>query len=382
VAGLEHPDRWGGLVDLPPVLDERAAMRLRAVLAGAGEDQVAIRGAGVLARRLVRAPSPRADGRGRVPRGSVLVTGGTGAIGGHLARWAAGRGTARLVLVSRSGPAAAGTAALAAQLAGAGAAVAVLAGDMAERAEVTGLLAWIGASGPALSAVLHAAGTAQLCSVADTSAAEMARVLAAKAAGAALLDELTAGADLDAFVVFSSIAATWGSGMQPGYSAANAFLDALAESRRGRGLAGTSVAWGAWDGGGMTDAESAAQLARRGVRLMDPQLAVAALGQVLDAGEGPLTVADVDWARFATSFTVRRASPLIGDLPEVRQALAEAADEAAVTGADSGWRAWTRPGRCGCWPIWCGPRPRWSWATPRPRRWRRIGRSGSLGSTR
>ena len=64
VAALEHPDRWGGLVDLPPVLDERAAARLCAVLAGCGEDQVAIRGAGIVARRLVRAPLPRGR-RGR-----------------------------------------------------------------------------------------------------------------------------------------------------------------------------------------------------------------------------------------------------------------------------------------------------------------------------
>src|SRR5581483_7380021 len=91
VAALEHPERWGGLIDLPPVLDERAVGRLAAVLAGygpagCGEDQVAIRAAGVMARRLVRAPAP--DGvRAWRPGGTVLVTGGTGAIGGHMARW-------------------------------------------------------------------------------------------------------------------------------------------------------------------------------------------------------------------------------------------------------------------------------------------------------
>ena len=91
MAGLEHPDRWGGLVDVPPVLDDRAAARLCGVLAGCGEDQVAIRGAGVLARRLVHALPPRA-GTAWTPGGTVLVTGGTGAIGGHVARWAARRG--------------------------------------------------------------------------------------------------------------------------------------------------------------------------------------------------------------------------------------------------------------------------------------------------
>ena len=123
---------------------------------------------------------------------------------------------------------------------------------------MAGLLAWIAASGPPLSAVLHTAGIVRDVAVADTGTAELAALLAPKAAGAAYLDELTADLDLDAFVLFSSIAATWGSGHQAAYAAANAFLDALAENRRSRGLAATSVAWGPWGGGGMDDANGAA----------------------------------------------------------------------------------------------------------------------------
>ena len=66
VAALEVPDRWGGLVDVPAEVTGRAAARLRAVLtAGGGEDQVAVREAGIVARRLVRAPA----GAGRSGRG-------------------------------------------------------------------------------------------------------------------------------------------------------------------------------------------------------------------------------------------------------------------------------------------------------------------------
>ena len=331
-AGLELPDRWGGLVDVPSAWDERAAARLCAVLAGCGEDQVAIRDAGIMARRLVRAPSP-GGARRWVPLGTVLVTGGTGAVGGHVARWAARRGAPRVVLASRSGPAAGGAAALAADLAGAGSDVAVLAGDLAERAVVSALLAWISAGGPALAAVLHAAGTAQAATVAQMTVADLAATLAAKAAAAAHLDELTADLDLDAFVLFSSAAATWGTGGGPGYVAANAFLDGLAGHRRGRGLAGTSVAWGLWGGGGMGEGETAAQLQRRGLGVMDPARAVAALGQVLDGDEQLVTVADVNWARFAPAFTLRRPSPLIGALPEVRQALAAVDAGPVVAGA-------------------------------------------------
>ena len=155
---------------------------------------------------------------------------------------------------------------LAAGLANAGAGAEVIACDTGQRAQVSGLLARIGSGGPPLCAVLHTAGVGQATALAETTVAELAEVTAAKAAGAVHLDELTAGLGLEQFVVFSSIAATWGSGLQPGYSAANALLDALAEARRGRGLAGASVAWGPWGGGGMTDPAGAAHLARRGCR--------------------------------------------------------------------------------------------------------------------
>ena len=173
-----------------------------------------------------------------------------------------------------------------------------------------------------MTAVLHAAGAAHDVAVEDVDLTGLAEVLAAKAAGARLLDELTAGMDLDAFVLFSSVSATWGAAGQPGYAAANAYLDALAGQRRARGGLATSVAWGPWDGDGMAAGAAAGQLRRLGLRPMDPGLATAALGQVLDEGEGLVTVADVDWGRFAATYTLRRPSSLIASLPDVGQALA------------------------------------------------------------
>jgi acyl transferase domain-containing protein/acyl carrier protein len=371
MVGLEQPERWGGLVDLPPAsderpaLDEKTATRLVAVLAGSGEDQVAIRPAGILGRRLTRAGQPatgqsttgqsttgqpvghRAAATGRwQPRGSVLITGGTGAIGGHVARWLAARCAPRVILVSRSGPGAPGVPSLAAELAHAGTAVQVTAADAGARDHLAALIAppravsrraaSVDGGALPLTAVFHTAGMAEATELTEATLAGVAAVAGPKAGGAAHLDALTEDLELDAFVLFSSIAATWGSGLQPGYSAANAYLDALAENRRGRGLAAASVAWGVWGGGGMTDEQSAAQLKRRGLLPMGPALAVRALAQVLDGGETQVTVANVDWARFAPPFTLRRPSPLIAAIPEVGQLLAAAdADQADADGQDA-----------------------------------------------
>ena len=331
VAGLEHPERWGGLIDLPAAWDDRTGARLGSVLAGTYEDQVAIRATGVMGRRLARAPQAPARETRWTPRGTVLITGGTGALGAHLGPWLAERGTSRVVLSSRSGPAAADVAVLAAQLAEAGTRVDVVACDTAQRAEVAGLLDRIAGDGPPLSSVMHAALVFDDVAVERLEVERLHRALAAKSDGARWLDELTEDLDLDAFVMFSSIAAIWGAGHEPGYAAGNAFLDALADSRLARGLTATSIAYGPWASGGPAEAEARIQLARRGLTLLDPPLAIGVLAQALDGGEELLTIADVDWKRLAPAFTLRRPSPLIEGLPEVRAVLAnaEAEDESA-----------------------------------------------------
>ncbi|GAB2567624.1 hypothetical protein GCM10027087_02630 [Paractinoplanes abujensis] len=317
VAGLELADRWGGLIDLPAVLDARAASRLVSVLAGNGEDQVAIRPAGIMGRRLERAPRP-VTGRSWTPRGSVLVTGGTGGVGAITAGWVVERGAGRVVLTSRSGPAAGGVAEVAASIAAAGAAVEVVACDIADRASVTGLLERIG---PELSSVFHAAGVGLQRPVEQVTAEDLAYVLAGKAGGAALLDELTADRQLDAFVLFSSGAGTWGSGGLSAYGAANAYLDALCENRRAHGRVATSIAWGLWSGVGMAAGSGGQRLSEFGMEGIDAERGMRALGQILDAGEGTVAVAGFDWASFVPTYTLRRPSPLLSALPEVRAIL-------------------------------------------------------------
>nr|BCB17030.1 modular polyketide synthase [Streptomyces nobilis] len=323
VVALEHPDRWGGLIDLPQAYDTRAGSRFAAALAGVGdEDQLAVRGSGVVVRRLVQA-EPVESTKRWAPRGTALVTGGTGAVGGHVARWLAREGAEHLVLTSRRGPDAPGAGELKAELEELGAEVTVAACDIADRGAVAGLLEDLVADGRTLRSVFHAAGVGQTQLLNGMTAADVAEVFGAKTAGAAHLDELVDAEGLDAFVLFSSNSGVWGGGGQGAYAAANAYLDALAQRRRARGLTATSVAWGLWAGGGMAGDEAEDQLRRRGLAAMAPERAVAALAQAVACDETFVAVADVDWERFAPSFTSVRPSPFIGELPEVRRALAE-----------------------------------------------------------
>ena len=64
-------------------------------------------------------------------------------------------------------------------------------------------------------------------------------------------------------MLFSSVAATWGSGAEGGYAAANAFLDGLAHGAAGAWPA-ASVAWGPWSGGGLITGKPQALLQAAG----------------------------------------------------------------------------------------------------------------------
>ncbi|MFE6776904.1 type I polyketide synthase [Streptomyces sp. NPDC057702] len=290
-AQAEHPGRFV-LLDLGAGAAVRPALRLAAA---SDEPQLAARPAGPLAPRLVRVRAAVADPASGPPRlgdraGTVLVTGGTGALGSLLARHlVAEHGVRHLLLLTRRGPQAPGAEHLTAELTAAGARVTVAGCDASDRAALADVLAAIPAERP-LTAVIHAAGVVDDGALAALTGERFDAVLRPKADAAWWLHDLTRDLELDAFVLFSSAAATLGGAGQGNYTAANSFLDALAQHRAAHGLRALSLAWGPWEQragmAGALDEAAQRRMRRSGVLSLAPSDGLALFDTAL-AGDEP-----------------------------------------------------------------------------------------------
>ncbi len=337
VIGLEHPNLWGGLIDLS--LDEAslgASLDALAaeISASDGEDQVAYRAGQRYTARLVHAAV-----QDDVPRrltlradATYLVTGGTGSLGLELARWLIDQGARHLVLTSRSGlPDRAGWEALPAgsterrrieavrAFEARGARVTVARVDVADSAGMAALLTALRLTHPPLRGIIHAAGTINTQPITALSAEDLNEIMRPKVAGAWTLHELTsdlgAGTDgLDFFVCFSSGAALWGSHGLAHYAAANHFMDALVHHRRRLGLHALSVNWGSWAGGGMATGALGEDFEQAGLSTVPTESALAALGYLLATDATQQAVAAFDWATFKPIYEARRSRPLLAEI--------------------------------------------------------------------
>jgi phthiocerol/phenolphthiocerol synthesis type-I polyketide synthase B len=325
VIAEEHPDLWGGLIDLDPKVigADDAPLVVHHIIAGDGEDQVAIRGNRRFVLRLATKALDQLTGTFR-PRhdAAYLITGGLGDIGLRLARTMAKFGARRLILTGRSampprdtwatvdpvslvGQRIAGVRALEAE----GVAVHVACIDASDEFALRAFLnrykaeAW-----PPICGVIHAVGALDDCLCHSVSRTRFDALLDPKLRGALHLDRLLP--QLEFFALMSSTAGFLAQTGQASYAAANAGLDALARNRRARGLPAISIAWGVWEDTGLMKGRGSAlkfaEVSRQGMNAI-PSARGADLFPVLcRSGEPYLAVLPIDWARFKQT-RVRRS---------------------------------------------------------------------------
>jgi polyketide synthase 12 len=254
------------------------------------------------------------------PNGTVLITGGTGALGALVARHLVATHDVRhLRLVSRRGPEADGAKGLQTELASAGCDAEIIACDVSDRAQVKGVIAAIPKEHP-LTAVIHAAGVLDDGVIETLDVEQIERVLRPKVDAALHLHDLTKHLDLSQFVLFSSGAAALGSPGQGNYAAANAFLDALAQRCQTQGLAAQSLAWGLWlqdagagMGGGLDNA-ARARLGRLGIVPLSDDEGLQLLDAAQEIDRAAVVPVHLDHAALRTLASAGVLPPLLRQL--------------------------------------------------------------------
>ncbi|MDX3748735.1 SDR family NAD(P)-dependent oxidoreductase [Streptomyces sp. AK08-02] len=343
-----------GRVVLVDVDGRPESLALLPTAAASDEGQLSVRNGHLTVPRLVAAGEPTAGSGGFEPDGTVLITGGTGALGTEVARHlVTAHGVRHLLLTGRQGPQAPNAGELRAMLEKLGAEVRIVACDTADRAALAEV---IKECSPALTAVVHAAGVLDDGVLAALTPGRMAAVLRPKVDAAWHLHELTRDLDLSAFVLFSSVSGLLGRAGQGNYAAANAFLDALARHRSQLGLPAVSLAWGPWDHGagmaGGTDGVGRVPHRSAGevLRALSVEQGLALFDAALRAGEPVLAPVLLDRAALGAAQGLLPA-PLRGLVPPRRPAAGTGGVPVTAprpARSSSGSRA---PG-ARCWPGW------------------------------
>ncbi|MFC4562162.1 SDR family NAD(P)-dependent oxidoreductase [Nocardiopsis mangrovi] len=265
--------------------------------------------------------------------GTVLITGGSGHLASAVARHAARNGAPHLLLLSRRGPDAPGARELHDELTRSGAQVTITACDVADRTALAAAIGTIPSRHP-LRSVIHTAGVLDDGLIPDLTPDRLATVMRPKADAAWHLHELTRHHDLDAFVLFSSIAGTAGGPGQANYAAANTFLDALAHHRHARGLPATSLAWGPWADDGMAAALGdvhQARITRTGLTPLTDEQGLHLLDTAL-ADQNPVAIAaHLDTTALADAGPLWRS---LARTPGRRTAVSRVAGRSATSALD------------------------------------------------
>ena len=314
VFALEHPARWGGLIDLPAGASTAmlADTLLGAIDADDGEDQCAWRDGTRYVARLRPRPSAADEPLELRADASYLVSGGFGGLGLLVGRWLAERGARHIALLGRHpDPTHEGVRAIEAL----GARVHALQGDVADLARLEELVAALERDAPPLAGIVHAAADlGDAPALVDLGDEALARMLRPKLAGTVALQRLARARRLDFVALFSSTTSLLGAAGFAHYAAANAFLDATAQAASGGPLRVLSVNWGTWDTMRLASTESQDHFRESGLEPMASHAALDALGRLLGGKTSQAVVARIDWAVLKPLHEARRARPLLTEL--------------------------------------------------------------------
>jgi acyl transferase domain-containing protein/SAM-dependent methyltransferase/NADP-dependent 3-hydroxy acid dehydrogenase YdfG len=334
VFALEHPQRFGGVIDLPPAAlpDSAADALLRSFDADDDEDQVAWRDGVRHAARLIEQALPAAAVPALRSDATYLVTGGFGGLGLQVATWLAERGVRHLALLGRRPQAdAPALQALRAR----GVQVLAIAADVADAAQVNALPQQLrDAQAPALAGIFHLAANLGAAPIAELEAQQVRAMLRPKLAGTVALQALARTQNVELLVLFSTTTALLGAAGLAHYAGANAFLDASAEHATG-GTHTLSINWGTWEAMRLASASDQQQFRAAGLLPMRNADALAALERLLAAGATRGVVAAVDWPQLKSLHEARRARPLLRRVGEAKPVAPQAASAAAAPANDA-----------------------------------------------
>ena len=312
VLAEEHPDVWGGLVDLQADTDlvGVAPMLLHHLAFPDGETQVAFRNSSRFVLRLEHFELEQGTSN-YVWRqdAAYLITGGLGEVGLQVARAIVAQGAHRIVLMGRTplpprsewnsvdpdGVAGKRVAAVRA-LESTGAAVHLACVDVSDEAQMRDYLTtYANEAWPPIRGVIHAAVALESHLAVDLSPAAFEGVMQGKLRAAQILERLLPGLDL--FVAFSSIIGYIGLSGEANYAAANTGLDGFMQDRRARGLPALSIGWGVWES--TTRAQGAvSELSRVGVRPFTPEQGVQVFLGSCGRATPTMAVLPMDWPTF------------------------------------------------------------------------------------
>lgn len=204
------------------------------------------------------------------PTGSYLITGGVGALGLALAEHLAKQGAGQILLLTRRNYLVNEVVNRIGKIRELDCDVQVLSADVADTQTVESLLNSSLSETVPLAGVIHCAGVLedQLASNIDRDSFD--RVQSPKVEGALSLHRLSQNYSLDFFVLFGSVASSFGNSGQVAYSVANGFLQDLTRYRRAQGLPAQTISWGPWGGQGMAETSLVSALMKEmGIELLD-----------------------------------------------------------------------------------------------------------------